>query len=315
MVKEALTYQSVDYNPCDGEMQRVETCSLCGECVFNEIEHVDRYGFEVSTAVCMSCGFCFLNPRPTNSEYSRFYREHYRPLVSAYHGRLINASTIQSEQKDYAANVVRVAGDVLQGRDKNSLLDIGGSTGVVSRELQGKFGLAPTVLDPAPDELIIATESGMESIPALAEDWDPTGRRFDVVGIFQTLDHMLDPISVMRTARNVMPDTGVLIADIVDVRYLIHRNRSVSRSVKVDHPSNFSEHTAELMLRQTGFRVRKKAVSPDHVHVLYVATPDTVVDQSDSYGDYAERFCQEVRMVQADEASENSIDSQCGGAA
>ena len=39
----------------------------------------------------------------TADAYGRFYDGIYRPLVSAFHGRLIDAATIQAEQREYAA--------------------------------------------------------------------------------------------------------------------------------------------------------------------------------------------------------------------
>jgi ethanolamine utilization protein EutA (predicted chaperonin) len=44
------------------------------------------------------------------------------------------------------------------------LLDVGGSTGVVSGHLAESFGVLPTVLDPSGDELREATALGLETI-------------------------------------------------------------------------------------------------------------------------------------------------------
>ena len=62
----------------------------------------------------------FLNPRMTAAAYGRFYDGVYRPLVSAFHGRLIDARTIQAEQRDYAADraeFVRPFVDALRADD------------------------------------------------------------------------------------------------------------------------------------------------------------------------------------------------------
>ena len=40
----------------------------------------------------------------TAAAYGRFYDGVYRPLVSAFHGRIIDARTIQAEQREYAAD-------------------------------------------------------------------------------------------------------------------------------------------------------------------------------------------------------------------
>ena len=81
----------------------------------------------------------FLNPRMTAAAYGRFYDGIYRPLVSAFHGRLIDAQTIQAEQRDYAVDRADDDPAVLRGRRAcETMLDIGGSTGVVAGALRAR---------------------------------------------------------------------------------------------------------------------------------------------------------------------------------
>ena len=88
-------------------------------------------------SACRRCGLVFLNPRMTAAAYGRFYDGVYRPLVSAFHGRLIDAHTIQAEQRDYAARARRVHAPVpRRGAGLRRMLDIGGSTGVVAASLR-----------------------------------------------------------------------------------------------------------------------------------------------------------------------------------
>ncbi len=81
----------------------LSSCNLCGGTLLVNLTHRDRYGFPAQSSACARCGLVFLNPRMTADTYGRFYDGIYRPLVSAYHGRLIDARTIQDEQRDYAA--------------------------------------------------------------------------------------------------------------------------------------------------------------------------------------------------------------------
>src|SRR5918994_372958 len=84
------------------ERTRVERCNLCDGSVFTVLTHRDRYGFPATAAACDRCGLVFLDPVMSARAYGRFYAGTYRPLVSAYHGRLIDARTIQNEQREYA---------------------------------------------------------------------------------------------------------------------------------------------------------------------------------------------------------------------
>jgi hypothetical protein len=71
------------------------------------------------------CGLVFLNPRLTAEAYGRFYDGIYRPLVSAFHGRLIDARTIQAEQRDYARRAREFIRPFIAERTPGRLLDIG----------------------------------------------------------------------------------------------------------------------------------------------------------------------------------------------
>ena len=57
--------------------------------------------------MCRRCGLGFLSPRLTAAEYGHFYEDVYRPLVCAYHGRRIDAETVQVDQRGYAASSSR----------------------------------------------------------------------------------------------------------------------------------------------------------------------------------------------------------------
>ena len=85
--------------------EEVATCNLCGGRTFVTVTHEDRYGYPFPAAACSRCGLVCLNPCPTAAAYDSFYRETYRPLVSAYHGRVIDAKSVEAEQAVYAKAV------------------------------------------------------------------------------------------------------------------------------------------------------------------------------------------------------------------
>jgi len=94
---------ALDYDYASQPKLAVTSCNLCGASEFVVLAHRDRYGYPAQAHACRRCGLVFLNPRMTADSYGRFYNGIYRPLVSAFHGRLIDAQTIQDEQREYAA--------------------------------------------------------------------------------------------------------------------------------------------------------------------------------------------------------------------
>jgi SAM-dependent methyltransferase len=273
-------------------------CNLCGASTFVVLTHRDRYGYPAQSHACRRCGLVFLNPRMTAEAYGRFYDGVYRPLVSAFHGRLIDAHTIQSEQREYAAERAGLLRTFLSGGQRRSMLDIGGSTGVVAHHFTQEFGLTGTVIDPAPLEVEQAKRLGLETMSGLVEEHDFGARRFDLVIICQTVDHLLDIAGTLARVRQILSDDGLLFVDIVDVRAAYLRNRSVEAAIKIDHPYYLTEATMEAYLRRAGFAILRSDYATDHLHVSYVCAsgaPETgYLPDSASVVD----MLREVRAVQ-----------------
>jgi SAM-dependent methyltransferase len=252
---------------------RVERCNLCGGSVFTVLTHRDRYGFPAGACACRRCGLVFLDPVMTAAAYGRFYAGTYRPLVSAYHGRLIDARTIQQEQREYAVERGELLAPFMRAGRYQTMLDIGGSTGVVAQAFATRFGLKATVIDPAPSEAAEAQALGIETIEGLVESVDLGRRQFDVVIICQTVDHLLDIAGTLRRVRDLLTPGGVLFADIVDFRAAYLRNWSVEDAVKIDHPYYLTEATMTALMARTGFEIVRSDYAADHLHVSYVAAP------------------------------------------
>jgi 2-polyprenyl-3-methyl-5-hydroxy-6-metoxy-1,4-benzoquinol methylase len=268
---ERIAALAFDY---DGQPKaRVESCNLCGGSAFVGLTHRDRYGYPAAAVCCSGCGLVFLDPVMTADAYGRFYQRIYRPLVSAYHGRLIDARTIQDEQRQYAAERGDLLEPVFAGRGYTTLLDIGGSTGVVAYAFARRFNMRATVVDPAPLETAEAQALGLETIEGLIEGIDLGERRFDVIMLCQTVDHLLDVTGTLRRARKLLTAEGLLFLDIVDFRAAYLRNWSVEEAVKIDHPYYLTEATAAAYLIRAGFDVVRADYAADHLHVSYIARP------------------------------------------
>ena len=290
---DALGY---DYTAQPREL--VMTCNLCGANVLVTITHRDRYGFPAQASACARCGLTFLNPRMTAAAYGRFYDGVYRPLVSAFHGRLIDARTIQAEQREYAADRAEFARPFIGGSGLTTMLDIGGSTGVVADHFARAFALTGTLIDPAPLEVQEARAFGLETITGLVEEYDFGGRRFDVVLICQTVDHLLDVAGTLKRVRELLTPNGYLFIDIVDFRAAYLRNWSVEDATKIDHPYYLTQDTMTAYLRRAGFEGMRAAYAADHLHVSYLCRPTQPAPQAlPDPASVADLF-REIRYVQ-----------------
>jgi SAM-dependent methyltransferase len=285
--------------------EAVPACNLCGASSFVVLTHRDRYGFPAQAHACAKCGLVFLNPRMTADAYGRFYAGVYRPLVSAFHGRLIDATTIQDEQREYAVERAEFIRPFVADAGLKTMLDIGGSTGVVARHFVEQFGLEGTVIDPAPLELEQARRHGLETIAGLVEGHDFGNRKFDLVIICQTVDHLLDIGQTLGRVYQLLSDRGRLFIDIVDFRAAYLRQWSVDAAIKIDHPYYLTETTMTAFLRRAGFAVLRTGYASDHLHVSYICEPAAPADELPERAD-VQTMLREVRYVQNVGRSEGS---------
>lgn len=275
----------------------VESCNLCGSDDWVLITHLDRYGFQAPATTCRRCGLTQLNPRMTREAYGRFYTSIYRPLVSAYHGRLIDSVTIQIEQREYAERMGRFVESLLDRSDNPKMLDVGGSTGVVASYFAARFGLDALVIDPAPAEAAVATSLGIRTELGFVEEWN-TDERFGLIGMFQTIDHLLDISRTLAQLRSIIDSRGKLVVDIVDFRAAYLRHWCVEEAIKIDHPFYLTEATAEAFFRRHGFEVVRSCYAADHLHIAYICRP---CEPDPSYlppRRDAGRMLREIRFVQ-----------------
>ncbi len=278
--------------------QVLTSCNLCGGTEFVVLTHRDRYGYPAQAHACRRCGLVFLNPRMTAEAYGRFYNGVYRPLVSAFHGRLIDARTIQDEQREYAIQRADFIRPFIEDSGARTLLDIGGSTGVVAHHFAREFGLLGTLIDPAPLEVEEARRLGLQTVTGLVEEHDFGTQRFDTVAICQTVDHLLDVGGTLARVRQLLSERGLLFVDIVDFRAAYLRNWSVEDAIKIDHPYYLTEHTMAAYLRRSGFAILRSDYAADHLHVSYICRPDAADETAIPTPASVDELLREVRNVQ-----------------
>jgi SAM-dependent methyltransferase len=274
-------------------------CNLCGATDrAAKLAERDRYGYPATLMLCRRCGLAYLCPQLNAIQYEHFYSKVYRPLVSAYHGRRIDAHTVQHDQRAYAAELAPFLFPLLPSPPR-TILDVGGSTGVVANVLASRVNAQVTVLDPAPDELAVAQAAGMETIAGFIEDFDPGQRTWDLVLLCQTIDHLLDARGALTALRRMMGAEGRAFVDIVDVEVLLRRTGRIERAAKIDHPYYFTGPTAAALFDLAGFTIIAQRLSDDG-HRGFVLAPGPCIEPDwTSLEIAATQFLTSVRATQA----------------
>lgn len=246
----------------------VPRCPVCRCAERVELARRDRYGFDVSAVECHDCGTVYLAEILSPSGYADFYTNWYRRLLSVRRPQeKYDFDSLEKEQKSYGCKVWPGLCGWLQDRSGQTLLDVGGSTGVHADMAREVYGVVPTVLDPCQAELAGAVDRGMETILGTMTDV-PLWRKFDIVTMFQAVEHLPRPVESLFCIRSLLADNGIFIFDhrpFDEQRQHWH----VEQIVKIDHPIYLSKYAATQLIERCGFR--KAAMLPltgGHVHYV-----------------------------------------------
>jgi SAM-dependent methyltransferase len=239
-------------------------CNLCGGTDVDVVTERDRYGWPTRIVQCRTCALRYITPRFSREGYAAFYADGYRPLLAELRGRPYAPGELEFDQRMYAAELVaQVKGQI---PPHPRLVDLGGSTGIVSRHFMASCGAIPTVVEPCLDELQHAKDC--IKVFASAEDVDFPPNTFDLVLCCRTVDHLLDPVGVLRRARAWVPSTGRLIVDAMDVDHWPEKYR-----YKVDHPYAFTAETLRAVVAAAGWTVRHTWTRRKGQYVGYLCAP------------------------------------------
>lgn len=186
------------------ERKRI-ACPLCGA---GETEHlytardrlVGRPG-EFPVVRCRSCGFVYLNPRPTPEALGSYYPDEYYPVDDGCETR--DAITV-------ARGLLRRVEEVSPGRSLR-ILDAGCGTGLflkfardAGHDVQG-IELSESAVQYGRQVYGIPIEQGT------LEGADLPSEAFDVVTMWHVLEHTPDPVAALKVVEHVLKPGGMLL--------------------------------------------------------------------------------------------------------
>lgn len=113
--------------------------------------------------------------------------------------------------------------------DRPRILDVGGGTGEVSSAFVRKGGAAGAlVVDPDEASIAAARARGLEGFAGTIEQFE-TAERYDLVLMLNLIEHVADPVGIMRKARELVSPQGLIWLQTpnfraLDGRLFRHRN-------------------------------------------------------------------------------------------
>ena len=230
--------------------EAVPQCPVCGT-ANPSLRATARWNIFVGVSQCR-CSLGYLNPRLTAAEYADFYTSWYRPLVEAHRPPSRRATPRLANVWCYGDAIGRLIRPYIM--PGGALLDVGGSNGRVAAEV-ARHVQAETVMiiDPNPAELADAATLGYQTRLGTGEDPLPRGECYQGILCARTIDHVREPVPMLRSLRAALAPGGWLWIDFVDAARL--RAAWPLSAWRIDHPLYWSVTSLKAALAQTGWVV------------------------------------------------------------
>jgi SAM-dependent methyltransferase len=198
----------------------------------------------------------FADPVLETEGLDRYYAtglEFRAPMAPPARPHAVPGAPCDVERLRGVASVLRVSVPGTSAR----VLDIGCGPGTLLALLR-ETGLRDTVgLDPSPSSVQTAREAGLDARVGSLSQLPPGLGRFDAVVLSHVLEHLPDPGSALRIARDLLHDGGVLYAEVPDASLLSAHVLIPYAEFNTEHINYFSSATLGFMAARFGFTLRE----------------------------------------------------------
>src|SRR5262245_10274930 len=233
------------------------TCLLCGGESWSPLVEApdptrERVGRWFMVVQCRDCGLCFTNPRPAPVSIAQFYCDDYRPH------RPIHADSARTRWWQRWAPLARLhywrKSVPLHGEGRLLDFGCGGGAFLLRMRRQGwnvvGVDASAAVVQQLRDRFGLAALAGSLPHPELVDE------SFDVITMWQALEHTHQPLDVLRAAHALLAPSGKLIASVPNIDSLAFRwfGQAWNGLELPRHLVHFDPWTLRLMLHRAGFR-------------------------------------------------------------
>jgi SAM-dependent methyltransferase len=226
-------------------VRRRSQCALCD----GALEPLfDKDGYAICR--CGSCGLVQVGAAPSRDELERIYGEQY------FSSEVFHDYVAEREVRVEAgrAAVRTLARLVPAGK----LLDVGCAAGFFLEAASGRY--AATGVELSPFASSYARETlGLRVFTGDVSDGVLDGERFDVVTVWNTVEHMADPLGAFTAIARIMRPGALLALSTGDATGPLARFdlRNWNLMVPPYHLFFFSPKTIDLLLAKAGFELRR----------------------------------------------------------
>ncbi|MFQ5787187.1 MAG: class I SAM-dependent methyltransferase [Thermodesulfobacteriota bacterium] len=230
---------------------QVETvgCNFCESKEYTVHDALDGW----TIVKCHQCGFFFTNPRPTADGLLSFYSEEYYKDERHCEKFFNNEDgSIKIDELEYNVSIIESHFD-----NPGKLLEIGAATGGFLRFMKHR-GWNVYGVEVSKYAVEIAKKFNRIEMFCGALENFRTDEKFDVICMFQTLEHVPNPAYVIERSYQLLKRNGIIVIQVpnlngFDIKISKERKRLVYDLPR--HLNHFVPDVLEKKLGSTGFKV------------------------------------------------------------
>jgi len=228
-------------------------CLLCKNSKF--IVEADKLRNDNKTRVkkCLKCGLFRLDPIPSNAQIEKAYNTTAKSIPVDNKKRL-------SFKKEFSLRDTIFNSDLICSLVKkgSEILDFGCGYGFFLQEMKRR-GYKVSGVDLSLIRLA-AVKQKISDVRVSNRVEYFSGKKFDCITAFHVLEHVTDPIALLKLLGTYLKPKGVMV---IEVPNLDDNMLGISREYKdfywkKEHISYFNEKTLKLCVKRAGIRVIKK---------------------------------------------------------
>lgn len=241
------------------QVERV-ACTLCGSTtakrLFTEQYQLAGESIDLGINRCLSCNLVYVSPRLTPEATRLVYEFDTADTIS--HNYCWDGDASESRFDGLLDRLTNLG-------SKGRLLDVGCGGGHFLRAAKRRGHWDVIGLEPIENAAVQAARyAGCEVRNSTLDEAEFPVASFDVIGLLGVLEHVHEPLAVLRSARSLLSTDGYLAIYVPNYHYLrlkdtgpvcYARTRHWSRLHPQEHLHQFTPHTLAKVLTMSGFEV------------------------------------------------------------
>jgi SAM-dependent methyltransferase len=227
---------------------------------------------EFTLVRCRHCGLIYLNPRPAPAAIAAYYPDHYLSFLPAI-----------EDERSWFRRIDRRYGRFRRHRllrrwiglpsGAQRLLDVGCATGVFLDGMRGEgWQVQGVELSPSAAEYA-RRRFGLEVFIGTLEQAALENGAFDVVTLWDVLEHVYDPRSTLLEIHRLLKPGGKLLLSLPDPDTIEARvfGRYWAGLDMPRHLTLFGRRALERLLRETGYEIQHRSYFTGRFGVLVMS--------------------------------------------